>query len=157
MRFKTAFMAMLAALVLSIGFAQASFADSIGYVDFERVLTDYDKAQDILAEIKVKEAELRKMQAEFVKQIEETRKNSPKNPVSANQLEKDLNEQLSARVREYRDWAATKQKEIDSALENSIRDVARTKGVDVVLTKQAVFEGGVDLTNDVLVKLNTMP
>ncbi|MBK8190406.1 MAG: OmpH family outer membrane protein [Vampirovibrionales bacterium] len=134
-----------------------AMADAVGYVDLEKVAGGYDKAQSFSADVKVKEAELRKMQADFVKQIEDARKSAPKNPVTGNQLEKDLNDKLSAKVREYRDWASTRQKEIDQALETSIKAAAKARSVDVVLPRQAVLNGGVDLTADVLSKLNAMP
>jgi outer membrane protein len=145
----------VAASVSITGSSLSHAVASIGYVDLEKVISDYGKAQTVMADIKVKEADLRKMQADFVKQLEVNRKANAKSPVSSDALEKELNEKLNAKLNEYRDWAATKQKEVDNDLKATIRDVAKAKNVDVVLTRQAVFEGGADLTNDVLSKLNT--
>lgn len=142
--------------VLSVGMlAGAAFADNIGYVDFEKLMGQYDQAQSFLADTKVREAELRKLQADYVKQIEEARKQNPKNPVTANQLEKTLNDQLGVKVREYRDWSTTQQKTIDQSLQAAVKASAAQKQVDVVLSSQAIFEGGSDLTSDVLARLNT--
>lgn len=152
-RIQGAAIALATLTVIACGSVKA-FADSIGIVDLDKVVTGYNKAQTVLADIKVKEAELRKMQADFVKQLEESKKNSPKNPVSNDQLEKDLNAKLNAKLSEYRDWTANKQKEIDTDLETTIKEVAKSKNLDVVLSKQAVFQGGSDITNDVLSKLN---
>jgi outer membrane protein len=145
----------LSALTIVSVTSVAAYADSIGIVDIDKVIGGYNKAQSVMADIKVKEAELRKMQAEFVKQMEESKKNNPKNPVANEQLEKDLNNKLNARLTEYRDWTANKQKEIDTDLETTIKDIAKGKNIDVVLSKQAVFQGGTDITNDILVKLNS--
>ncbi|MBY0404230.1 MAG: OmpH family outer membrane protein [Cyanobacteria bacterium] len=145
----------LSALTVVSVTSVAAYADSIGIVDIDKVIGGYNKAQTVMADIKVKEAELRKMQAEFVKQMEESKKNNPKNPVANEQLEKDLNNKLNARLTEYRDWTANKQKEIDTDLETTIKDIAKGKNIDVVLSKQAVFQGGTDITNDILVKLNS--
>lgn len=143
------------AVVLAAGMVGSAFADAIGYVDFEKVMQDYDRAQSFLADTKVREAELRKLQADYVKQIEQSKKNSPKNPVASSQLEKDLSSQLTVRVQEYRDWATNQQKSIDESLQLAVKDSAKMKQVDVVLSRQAIFEGGVDLTSDVLARLNT--
>jgi len=151
MKFKSG---LVLGIVAAMTMQMAAFAETIGYVDFQKVLSNYEQAQLVMSDIKVKEAELRKMQAEFVKKIEESRKDQPKNPVGASQLEKDLNDQLNAKVREYRDWAETKQKEIDATLETAVKGAAQASKVNVVLTRQAIFEGGVDLTNDVLARLN---
>ncbi|MEB3207249.1 MAG: OmpH family outer membrane protein [Vampirovibrionales bacterium] len=129
-------------------------AEMIGYVNFEKVFTDYDKAQGIMADMKVKEADLRKLQADFVKQIEETRKANSKNPVANETLEKELSSKLNTKVNEYRDWSAQQQKIIESDIKTAVQKAASTRGVDVVLTEQAVFQGGLDLTADVLTKLN---
>ncbi len=147
-------LALIASAVLTFSSMPTAHADSIGYVDFDKIVNGYNKAVSVLSDIKVREAEIRKMQADFVKQVEMSHKNSPKNPVSANQLEKELNQKLQAKVQEYRDWATIQQKSIDQALENTIKEVAQAKSIDVVLTRNAVFNGGTDLTNEVLAKLN---
>ncbi|MDH4379503.1 MAG: OmpH family outer membrane protein [Vampirovibrionales bacterium] len=135
--------------------ASTAFADAIGYVDFEKLMGEYDRAQSFMADAKVREAELRKLQADYVKQIEETRKNAPKNPVASNTLEKQLNDQLGVKVQEYRDWSTSQQKSIDDSLQAAVKDAAKTRQINVVLARQAVFEGGVDITSDVLTRLNT--
>lgn len=155
-RFQQTAIALSTLAVLTIGSSINAFADSIGLVDLDKIVTGYNKAQSVMADIKVKEAELRKMQADYVKQLEESRKNNPKNPVANDQLEKDLNVKLNAKLTEYRDWTVNKQKEIDTDLETTIKEVAKGKNVDVVLSKQAVFQGGTDITNDVLSRLNTV-
>ncbi len=142
---------LLAGLLLTTA---AAYAQNIGVVDIEKVIGNYNKAQTVMADSKVREADLRKMHADFAKQLEEARKNQPKNPVATEQMEKDLQGKLAAKVNEYRDWSTTKQKEIDTALETTIRDVAKAKALDVVLAKQAVFQGGTDITNEILSRLN---
>jgi Skp family chaperone for outer membrane proteins len=132
----------------------SALAETIGYVDMGRVYNGYKKAQQVMADIKVKEADLRKMQADYVKQLEESRAQNTSNPVAASQLEKDLNTKLEAKLNEYRDWAAARQKELDDSLDLAIQNTAKAKGISVVLNKQAVYVGGVDMTNDVLAKLN---
>ncbi|MFN8614742.1 MAG: OmpH family outer membrane protein [Vampirovibrionales bacterium] len=146
---------MLAAVLVSAVFTSgAAFADAIGYVDFDKVMGEFDKAQSFMADAKVREAELRKLQADYIKQIEEARKNAPKNPVATNTLEKQLNDQLGVKVQEYRDWSTAQQKAIDDSLQAAVRDAAKTRQVNVVLARQAVFEGGVDITSEVLTRLN---
>lgn len=144
--------------VLAAGFVlsafAAAFADTIGYVNLDRVIGGYDKAQTVLADVKVREAELRKMQADFVKQLEQSRKSNTKSPVTADALEKQLRDQLQARVGEYRDWATSKQKEIDDEINAAIKQVATQKSIDVVVNEQAVLMGGTNITNEVLTRLN---
>jgi Skp family chaperone for outer membrane proteins len=146
--------ALLAALLATVLTPVASFAEVIGVVDLDKIMSNYAKAQGVMADIKVREAELRKLQADYAKQLEDARKTDAKSPVASSQLEKDLTGKLTAKVNEYRDWTATQQKSIDLALETSIRDAAKARNVEVVISKQAVFQGGVDITNDILTRLN---
>ncbi|MEB3244855.1 MAG: OmpH family outer membrane protein [Vampirovibrionales bacterium] len=146
---------LLSAMALASVCSLPAFAETIGYVDFDKVFNEYDKAQTVMADMKVKEADLRKVQADFVKQIEESKKTNTKNPVANTTLEKDLSEKLNARINEYRDWASSKQKEIEGDIRGAVTGSATKRGVDVVLTEQAVFQGGLDLTADVITKLNT--
>jgi outer membrane protein len=155
MKLNRSLMAALAAIVSVGTVAVAQAQAAIGTVDLDKVISGYNKAQSVMADIKVKEAELRKLQADYVKQLEEARKANAKNPVTIEQLEKDLNGRLNAKLNEYRDWSSSKQKEIDRDLQTSIKEVAKTKNIDVVLSKDAVFQGGTDITNDVLGRLNT--
>jgi Skp family chaperone for outer membrane proteins len=145
--------ALLAAMVAMLT-PLASWAEVIGVVDLDKIMSNYNKAQGVMADIKVREAELRKLQADYAKQLEDARKADAKTPVASAQLEKDLTARLTAKVNEYRDWTATQQKAIDLALETSIRDAAKARSVEVVISKQAVFQGGVDITNDILARLN---
>ena len=147
--------------VLATGMAMAAPAatggrasGNIGIIDLDKVVGNYGKAQSVMADIKVKEADLRKVQADYVKQLEDTRKTQAKNPVLSDQLEKDLNNKLSVKLNEYRDWSSARQKEIDNDLQTTIKAVAQSKGLDVVLSKDAVFQGGSDMTNEVLSRLN---
>jgi len=146
--------------VLSTGMVLAAPASAparntgIGIIDLDKVVGNYGKAQSVMADIKVREADLRKTQADYLKQLEDTRKTQAKNPVSSDQLEKDLNNKLSIKLNEYRDWSTAKQKEIDTDLQTTIKAVAQAKGLDVVLSKDAVFQGGADITSEVLSRLN---
>ncbi|MBY0450518.1 MAG: OmpH family outer membrane protein [Cyanobacteria bacterium] len=155
---QAALLSVLTASVLLVGssaFSAASADTNFGLVDLEKIYSNFEKAKGVIADIKVKQAELQKMQADFVKQLEDTKKNQPKNPVASSQLETDLSEKLNAKVKEYRDWTSAKQKEIDTDVETMVNRVAKDKKFDVVLTKQAVFQGGTDITNEVLGRLNS--
>jgi outer membrane protein len=146
--------AALLAVITMANSIPVALADTIGYVNVDKVLGSYDKYQSVLADIKVREADLRKMQADFVKQLETNRKANAKSPVTADAMEKGLRDKLQARFNEDRDWATTKQKEIDTAVNGTIKQVAMQKGVDVVVNEQALLLGGVDLTNEVVSALN---
>jgi Skp family chaperone for outer membrane proteins len=145
----------LSVLVLGLGGLRAAqAADTIGTIDYEKLVRSYNKAQIFNDDMKAKEADLEKMQAEFVKQIREAKTKQPNNPVAVDQLQKSLEDKLAAKVNEYRDTQASKAKSLEDAMTNTIQDVARGKNLSVIIAKQSVFVGGTDITNDVLSRLN---
>ena len=144
----------LSTLLLSSSVMSAAMADNVGYVDTQKVYKNYSKAQTLIADIKVREAELRKVQADYVKQLEENKKKNKKSPVAVDTMEKDLKQKLQTRLNEYRDWAQSQQKNLDDSVQAVIKSTAQKRNVDVVVSRQAVLLGGTDLTADVITALN---
>jgi len=129
-------------------------ADTVGYVDFSKLLGGYEQFQSFQADSKVKEAEINKMKADFVKQLEVNNKTAASNPIQNENLEKQLAEKFRVKVTEYQTWLTNKNKEIDNRVNATIKAVATKQGVSVVLDKDQVLVGGVDLTNEVISSLN---
>ena len=134
--------------------ASAFAADTVGFVDFSKLLSGYEQFQSFQADSKVKEAEINKMKADFVKQLEVNNKAAASNPIQNENLEKQLAEKFRVKVTEYQTWLNTKNKEIDTRVNTTIKAVATKQGVSVVLDKDQVLVGGVDLTNEVITVLN---
>ena len=145
------FLALLVALVI---FSGNAFADQIGTVDYDKLIRTYNKAMSFSDDSKIKQQNIEKMRAEFVKQLREAKTSQSNNPVAFEQLEKDLQEKLDSEVNAYRDWASERSVTLDKELTTAIESVARQKKLDVVVAKQFVLLGGQDITNDVLSVLN---
>ena len=147
----------LAALTATVVFSPlqgADAADSIGMVDTEKLMRSYNKAQLFSDDLKIKEQDFEKMRAEFVKQIREAKTRQPNNPVAVEQLEKSLQEKLNTRLNEYRSFQEAQSRALETEMNTAIENVARSRNLSVILAKQAVFVGGIDITNDVLSRLN---
>ena len=138
----------------TVASASAFAADTVGFVDFSKLLGGYEQFQSFQADSKVKEAEINKMKADFVKHLEDGRKTAASNPIQAENLEKQLAEKFRVKVTEYQTWLNNKNKEIDNRVNSTIKAVATKQGVSVVLDKDQVLVGGVDLTNEVISSLN---
>ena len=141
-------------LALATTGALATWADAIGYVNLDQVVNGYDKAQTTFADIKVREAEIRKQQAEYLRQIRKNQKANAKSPVANDTMTKQLKERLSASMTEFKDWSTKQQKELDNTINTTIKTVAKQKNISMVVNKQAVVLGGTDLTADVITALN---
>lgn len=144
----------VSALMLAAGSMQAFAADTIGTVDYDKLVRSYTKAQLFSDDMKIKEQDLEKMRAEFVKQIRETKAKQPNNPVAVDQLQKSLEDKLQTKLNEYRSFQESHAKTLETEMNTAIEGVAKTKNLSVILAKQTVFVGGTDITNDVLARLN---
>lgn len=144
----------LSLMVVAITSAKAFAADTIGTVDYDKLVRSYTKAQLFSDDMKSKEAELEKMRAEFVKQIREAKTKQPNNPVAVDQLQKGLEEKLQTKLNEYRSFQESHAKALETEMSGAIEGVAKSRNLSVILAKQTVFVGGTDITNDVLSRLN---
>ena len=143
---------MLVAMMMGTGLS--AYAEGIGTVDWEKLIRSYNKAQSFSDETRIREQEIEKMRAEFVKQLRDAKTANASNPVALEKMEKDLEGQLAAKVNATRDWMAQQSKTLETELNTAIESVAKTKALDVVVAKQFVFHGGTDITNEVLGRLN---
>jgi len=152
---KRLFTLILSTLLIAVGGMRAAHAaDTIGTVDYDKLVRSYNKAQLFSDDMKTKEADLEKTRAEFVKQIREAKTKQPNNPVAVDQLQKSLEDKLNTKVNEYRSLQESQAKALEDEMNNAIESAAKSKNLSVILAKQTVFVGGTDITNDVLSRLN---
>lgn len=148
-RFKNQKMVKIVALVLAVAFllsvvvvfagspsAQASNKSDIGYVDMQAIFAAHPETQKARTELAQATA---KAEKEF---------NSKKTGLNQ--------EQQQALLQQYREQLAQKEQELTTEvtkkIDTQIQEVAKSKGLAVVLEKQNVFFGGMDLTKDVIDK-----
>ena len=142
---------------LAISGLNTVWAESIGYVDFARITNSYEQLQSFSNDSKIKEAELNKMRADYIKQVEDSRRVNAGNPITTQNLEKQLQEKLRLKMEEYSQWTEEKAKALDAKMTTIIKTVAQRQGISVVLDKQVVISGGVEMTNEVIKTLNQTP
>lgn len=141
----------LAAVFLT-GVAHAAM-DTIGYIDVQKVFKEYketDKAQK----------ELSKDEESFKKDFEASQKKladaekSGKKQEELDKMKKELEDKLAPK----RDALVKKNQEMTGKIQASILDavkkVSKKVGVDIVLDKQVLIVGGMDLTDMVITELN---
>ncbi len=142
-----AVIALIAVLTLSNA---AAFAETIGVVDLDKVVNNYKQAQDVSAELKVKEAELQKFLADAQKKLKNT-----STPVERKNLEEKLTKEFKKKSESFRSYQVNQMKAIEKNVFDTIDKVAKEQKIDVVLNKATVLKGGADLTDKILMILNS--
>jgi len=104
--------------------------------DFSKETLDKSKLLEDARAKKVSDAELRKMQEQFQKDLEAKRANLE---LLKENKQKELEEDS---------------KKLKEQVEDAIKNVAKDKQIDIVVDKQAILFGGTDITDDVIKKLN---
>ncbi len=69
-------------------------------------------------------------------------------------MKKEFDEELKPRIEEIEEDQRHKMQEIKEDIIEAARSISKSYGIDVVLQKGAVIDGGFDLTTLVIEKLN---
>lgn len=125
---------------------------SIGVIDRDKVVANYPKAQAAAEELKRLEDKLQKTIEEANKQYEDAKKaNKPQAELDA--MQKRLQTHIDEEGKTFQGRVSGLENDLEGAVDNAIKAEAAVHHVDVVLLKQAVLFGGVDLTDGVLKRL----
>jgi Skp family chaperone for outer membrane proteins len=133
--------------------AQAQTAGhTVGVIDRDKVVASYPRAQSAAEELKRMEDKLQKTIEEANKQYEEAKKaNKPQAELDG--LQKRLQGTIDSEGKLFQSKVSGLESELEGAVDGAIKAEAAGHHVDVVLLKQAVLLGGVDLTDGVLKRL----
>lgn len=140
------------ALAATLLFAPSAQAYAVGTVDTARIFRDAKSISQAQAEIRKEEEKLQDELAGRQKKLEEARKT-----LKEEELDK-LRSKYTGELGQMRERAqklnATLSQKVKGMVEAAIRQIAAQRKVDLVVDKQAVFFGGLDLTDEVVKKLN---
>lgn len=123
--------------------------DEFGVVDLNKVIDNYTEAQKVTADLKVKESKLQEFVLEAQKKIKEA-----KTPVEKKNLEEKFGEEFNIKRNAYAKEQAEKWEQIENDIYKEIEELHSKKNFDMVFNKQSVIIGGVDITEELLKRLN---
>lgn len=142
------------ASILVTGLARASWAAGIGYIDMQKAFTEYKETKKAQDQVNKAGEEFQKEADKAQKEIDKLKadKNIGENELKEKQkkLEESLGPKREALMKLNQDLLTKLQGQIFEATKAAAKDV----GIDLVLQKEAVVTGGIDLTDKVLTKLN---
>ena len=132
-------MATGAMMVCALGLvAGCGSSDKVGVVNTEKIVQESNKAKDLNKEMEAKQKEITDRLAQ----------------VQGTQSEEEFhNTQMNAQ-QELQIFGQAKSKEFKAYVESNIQSVAKEKELAVVANDQAIMTGGIDITEDVIKKMN---
>ena len=142
-------------LASTVGAANAQTAATpkvVGLIDRDKVVASYPKAQMAAEELKGLEDKLQKVIEGANKQYEDAKKaNKPQAELDS--LQKRLQGTIDEEGKRFQTRVSSLEGDLEGAVDSAIKAEAAVHHVDVVLLKQAVLFGGVDLTEGVVKRL----
>jgi len=132
--------------------ASPAMADSIGYIDMEKVFFSFKDSRKIQEELqekrKVYQEKVEKRQEKLVKLREEGNEDELKKELE--KMEEELKPERDALIR----FEGEKRRELQERVVRATKKVAKAYGIDVVVDKQVLIIGGFDLTDFVIERMN---
>jgi outer membrane protein len=152
-QFKKSAFIILATLVWITMAHVNAFADSIGYVDMQRIFVNYGETKKAEENFKKKQDDLK---TEFEKRQKkvETAKAKGKDDEAIQKLISELEEELKPKQQELMALHTQLMNQLKQEILVAAKKVAKEYGIDVVIDKQAIYYGGFDLTDFVIERLN---
>ncbi|MBQ4078327.1 OmpH family outer membrane protein [bacterium] len=140
----------LTALLIMFATNLSANAATIGYADFQKVLTDYKYARNAYKDIDNKLMELQQYVIDKEKQFK-----TIESPIQRKTFEDQIQKEFKAKEERVYNLKVQKEKEIQNNILAASKAVAAAKKLDVVLDYSVVYAGGVDVTNDIIQHLNS--
>ena len=132
-------MATGAMMVCALGLvAGCGSSDKVGVVNTEKIVQESNKAKDLNKEMEAKQKEITDRLAQ----------------VQGTQTEEQFHQTQMNAQQELQIFGQAKSKEFKAYVESNIQSVAKEKELTVVANDQAIMTGGIDITEDVIKKMN---
>ena len=132
-------MATGAMMVCALGLvAGCGSSDKVGVVNTEKIVQESNKAKDLNKEMEAKQKEITDRLAQ----------------VQGTQSEEEFHNTQMNSQQELQIFGQAKSKEFKAYVESNIQSVAKEKELTVVANDQAIMTGGIDITEDVIKKMN---
>lgn len=127
-----------------------SYAGGVGYIDYDKVISEYLFAKSTQREIENKGIEIRKYleqkEAEF-KKLE--------TPLQKQKFEASVQTELKTREQAFNDFKLKREEAVYTRIHAVSEKIRVNKELDAILDARSVFSGGVDITDELIKTLNT--
>ncbi len=140
----------LTALLIMFAANLSANATTIGYADFQKVLSEYTFARNTYKDLDNKLLELQQYMFDKEKQFK-----TIESPIQKKTFEEQIQKEVKLKEDRIYTLKSQKEKTIRDNILAASKAVATAKRLDIILDYGVVYAGGVDVTNDIIQYLNT--
>ena len=136
-------------LLTLLVFTSPCFSAGVGYINYEKVASEYQFAKATMREIETKGREieqyLKNKEAEFAKL---------ETPLQKQKFQETVQAELKTKERAFNDFRNKREDEVYNRIHAVAEKIRLEKGLDVLIDARGVFSGGVDISDILIQKLN---
>ena len=126
------------------------FAGGVGYINYDKVIQNYQFAKSTLREIETKSNEIQQYLLSKEKEFAQI-----ESAVQKKKFEETVRIELKAKENAFNAFREKREEEVYSRIHAVSEKIRLEKGLDVVLDSRSVFSGGLDITDIMIQKLNS--
>lgn len=125
-------------------------AGGVGYIDYAKVIDNYDYAKQVTKEVDAKGLEMQQYLVDKEKEYK-----SLDTPLKKQTFEERVSQEFKAKETAYMSLREKREKEVYTKIQEAAKAVMVEQKLDAVMDARGVFVGGVDITQSVILKLKT--
>ena len=126
-------------------------AGGVGYIDYAKVIDNYDYAKQVAKEIDAKGLEIQQFLVDKEKEYK-----SLDTPLKIQTFEERVSQEFKTKEAAYIALREKREQEVYGKIKNAANAVMVEQKLDAIMDIRGIFVGGVDVTPSVISKLKTM-
>ncbi|MBU1026322.1 MAG: OmpH family outer membrane protein [Candidatus Margulisbacteria bacterium] len=141
------------AITFIAGIASAANFQNIGFIDVQKVFREYKETESAQKDLAKEEESFKKDFEKSQEKLEKAEKDG-KSKEDLDKLRKELEEKLAPKRESLLRLNEQLTAKLQLKILDSVKAVAKKVGIEMVLDKQVIITGGMDLTEMVITELN---
>lgn len=137
-------------IIALIAFSSPCFAAGVGYINYEKVASEYQFAKASIREIETKGQEintyLKRKEAEF---------NKLETPLQKQKFQETVQAELATKEKAFNDFRMKREEEVYKRIYAVAEKIRLEKELDVLIDAKGVFSGGIDISDTLIQRLNS--
>ena len=123
-------------------------AGGVGYIDYLRVIDNYEYAKQVTKEVDAKGLEMQQYLVDKEKEYK-----SLDTPLKKQTFEAKVSQEFKAKETAYVTLKQKREQEVYSRVKEAAKAVMVEQKLDAIMDQRGVFVGGIDITDSVISKL----
>lgn len=136
-------------LIFLISFVIPSFAAGVGYINYEKVASEYQFAKSSMREIETKGREIE----QYLK-AKELEFSKLETPLQKQKFQENVQAELKTKEAAFNNFRNKREEEVYQRIHAVAEKIRLEKQLDVLIDARGVFSGGVDISDALIQRLN---